>query len=123
MRELPFRATVILRQDGRGEPFALMERYFAAQGDAVKWCEIMTTAQSRASGSWFVAQARPGRILAVCQSSGVALSLEEKPRTAGTIAAGIPDLTDAEVASLLGHAAASNSPVRLRPPQPLAKSA
>lgn len=97
---LQFRATVFLRPTVDGEPVTLMERHFAKEGDAVTWCRVMTEAQPQASGLWFVAAARNGRVLALAREAGIAQAIEAIARGAAFVE---PELSEEEASHLAGE--------------------
>jgi hypothetical protein len=71
MEPLPYRATIFLRPIGlHCGQLELMERSFAKEADAVFWCRVMTEAEPQATGVWFVARSKGGRLLEMTREQG-----------------------------------------------------
>lgn len=69
MGVLPYRATVFIC--GGCEPLNLIERDFARETDAVKWCRVMTEAKDFATGQWMVARKAGAREREVTRENGL----------------------------------------------------
>ena len=123
MESLPYRATVFLRPAGLdcepfGGPFGcridglgsmeLMERMFATEADAVRWCRVMTEGRSEAAGIWMVARSKGGRMLELRREHGLmAAALEVAlPAAAGINAVPALSAADETHEVLLGTALA-----------------
>ena len=100
---LPYRATVFLRcvdvrenDSGRRDTNAsepglpvppesvdLMERCFAKEDDAVIWCNVMSEAEPQATGVWFVALSRGGRLMTITREDGLRVKHDRSARVDG----------------------------------------